>query len=1014
MKVSSIYKSFTSIFCIIGLFGTYAIAAQMDVNTRVQLIDKFQRVYDQLADEEPAKINVTLRLADLLAEQGRYISNEELGKGCEVCTGGEEERKRALAFYEETATKLDADRQASVQIQIGHLKEMLGQETAAIESYKKAIAVAVNPALLNEAQFSLAEIFFKRRQFEEAVTYYTLVVSHPDKRGKRGLSAYRKAWSLFNMGSYGPATEQLVTILKTPDLLSRGTNNGIVSVDMNFQDEVSRDYVIFSSKNGYTAKDFDTLFDLSRQETRLDHIFNLADELERMGQNDGAIDVWSKLIKKLSDPVKKWEAHVRYANLLRATKNNNEALNFYEKGLALSSRQKECKTEQCDEIRSRERSFVLDWNKEIKNGTDKDLARAYEIYNKFNTSMDTEYWGAEAWLKLGEKQKAFDGFKKAVAKYDAKEVAAEKADKQKSLNDMLENSLLKRVEIAEELKLASLPEVYKEYMAVSKSKSQQFQVQYQMAHLNYENKKYVEAQKDFINFIESTTSNDKEAVKLKEMAGDLALDALVLAKRDDLIPETAKTLAKLLPQKAKEYDQVVVKATINQSISVASNDSVDSSKKALKILKDGDFSNASLDEKKLITKNKLLLAERAGEVTEANGYVDQYLLLPNLTEDEKQFAYKKKAWLSELVFDFKGALAATENIKDLKEPSRTLQLALLTDLSGGDPTALFASYVVSHPTTDEAIDMAMELLKKSKTPWTEFAKYQKTYLVKTDKWKDAIMLSYSRDQNQTELAKYLTWDNSDAKKRVEYLQTVLLKPVQKTWNDRLTALTVDTSSQGKMTQSLTKRIDEIKKYEQYVSQVLKAELWFGQIYALDLLSKESKRFYDEVMSLPIPEELSPEEQEQYMGLLAQNASPFLTKHNQINTKLEEILGEKKAVEQTFAALRKESPEVQQLWVNEYKGLGDIGSADFKTFVEAQVAGLTAAESTVVVKGKPQSKDITLDQLMKIKSKVMQAPFDKNILGELLTAEKQRKQDQMVIYLEQRLSKLENIKKEAVK
>lgn len=998
------------------VFASKAVlAAQIDADTRMQLIDKFQKVYDQIADEEPAKINVTLRLADLLAEQGRYIANEELGKGCEVCTAGEEERKKALQYYEETANKLDSDRQASVFIQVGHLRELLGQETVAIESYKKAIGVAVNPVLLNEAQFSLAEIYFKRRQFDEAVKYYSMVVTHPDKKGKRGFAAYRKAWSLFNLGNYGAAVEQLVMILKTPELLNRGSNHGVVSVDINFQDEISRDYVIFSSKQGYSSKDFDNLFNLSRPETRLDHVFNLADELERLGQNDGAIDVWSKLIKKLSDPVKKWEAHVRYANLLRATKDNAEALKLYDRGLALSSRQKDCKTEECDEIRSRERSFVLDWHKELKDNANKDLAHAYDTYNKYNSSQDTEYWGAEVWLKLGEKQKAFDGFKKAVAKYDAKHVASEKIDKQKIYNDMLENSLLKRVEIAEELKLASLPEVYKEYMSLSQAKGQQYQVQYQMAHLNYENKKYLEAQKDFVAFIQNTTSNDKEAVKLKDMAADLALDSLVLAKRDDLIPSTAKELAKLLPHKAKEFDQVVVKATINQSISVASNESTDSSKKALRILKEGDFSNASLDEKKLITKNKLLLAERSGEITEANGYADQYLMLPNLTEEEKQFGYKKKAWLSELVFDFKGALSATENIKDLKEPARTIQLALLTDLSGGDPTALFSDYVQKHPATDEAIDMAMELIKKSKTPWAEFTRYQKTYLAKADKWKEAIMVAYSKDPNLTEVSKYLVWDNKDAKKRVEYLQTVLFKPVHQAWVDRLTAMNVDTSTQARMTQTLKNRIDEIKKYEQFVSSVLKAELWFGQIYSLDLLSKESKRFYDEVMSLPIPDELSPEEQEQYMGLLAQNASPFLTKHNQISEKVNEILGEKKAVEQTFTALKKENEDIQKLWVKEYKELEKVAPEEFTQFVETQIASLST-DDTVVSKDsrKIASKDITLEQLMKIKTKVMQAPFDKNILGELLAAEKQRKQDQMVIYLEQRMSKLDNIKKEAVK
>ena len=983
-------------------------AAQFDEQTRNQLIEKFSKVYDQLADEEPAKVNVTLRLADLLAEQGRFLANEELGKGCDVCNAGTDERQRALKFYEEAAGQLQNDKKASVTIQTGHLKELLGQEQAAINDYLVAIKSAVNPVFLNEAQFSLAEIYFKKRQFANAVKYYEMVVAHPDKKGKRGFAAYRKAWSHFNLGEYDKATNQLVTILKNPELLNRGANNGLVSVDANFQDEVSRDFVVFTAKKGYNTNDFDTLFDLSRNESRLDHIFNLADELERLGENGPAIDVWSKLIKKLSDPVKKWEAHVRYANLLRANKDVEGSLKLYEKALGLSQRQKSCVSDQCEEIRSRERSYVLDWNKELKTTPSKDLARAYDIYNKANSTMDTEYWGAEAWLATGDKNKAFVGFKKAVDKYEP--AAKDDAKNQKTLDEMFENSLLKRIEIAEELKLDSLPQTYKEYAQLSKNKAQMNQVNYQLAHLNYENKKYLEAYKDFVKFTKETKANDKEAIKLKEQAADLALDSLVLAKRDDLLIDAATDLSKLLPQKASEYDQIIRKAVINQSINLAGDTKSDGGKKALKLLKEADFSNATSDERKLIVKNKMILAEQVGQVAEANGYVDQFLLLPNLSVEEKQFAYKKKAWLSELMFDFKGALAATEKIEGIKEPGRTLQLALLTDLSGGDPTVLFDQFVMKNPTSPESLDMAMELMKKSSDRWKDFDKYQKTLLKSEDKWKEALLMAFENNPNLEILTKYITWDTLDSKKRIEILQTQLFKPVLEQAKAKLASMTVDSSNQNKMTTSLKSRVSEIKNFETFVAKVIKSDLWFGQIYALDFLSKESKRFYDEVMSLPIPEELGPEEQNQYMNLLSQNASPFLTKHNQINTKLEEIWNQKKSVDQVFANLDNQPKWVQSMWTAEYQKLADIAPETFKTYVDNKVQGLNQAVAVSLDK----SKDIPLDKVMKVKTKVMESPFDKSLLGELLSMEKQRKQDQMVIYLEQRLSKLDNLKQETVK
>lgn len=177
-------------------FACFSSAAKFDEQTRTRLIEKFSRVYDQLADEEPAKINVTLRLADLLSEQGRFLANKELGEGCNVCNAGVEERQKALDFYGEAAGQLQNDKRASVLIQMGHLQELLGKENLAIDSYTNATKVSINPSYLNEAQFSLAEIYFKQRRFDQAVKYYSLVVAHPDKKGQKRFCCLQKSLEL--------------------------------------------------------------------------------------------------------------------------------------------------------------------------------------------------------------------------------------------------------------------------------------------------------------------------------------------------------------------------------------------------------------------------------------------------------------------------------------------------------------------------------------------------------------------------------------------------------------------------------------------------------------------------------------------------------------------------------------------------------------------------------------------------------------------------------------------------
>ena len=1027
------------------LLEAKALASSFDGKTHEALIRKFSQVYDQLSDEDPSKINVTLRLADLLAEQGRSLANKQLGENCTICNAGEEERRRALSYYQEVLGRLQGDKKASVLIQAGHLQELMGLDALAIADYSQAIQGVKNPDLKAEAQFSLGELYFRKRSFSSAVQNYAAIVKSSDKKGRRGFAAYRLAWSLFNSGQYERATQQLISILKDPELQSRGVSHGVTTVDVDFKDEISRDLVIFSVKKGFQLKELEILSRLFRKETQLEHFFNLANELERLGQTRQALGVWSKLVGRMKEPVQKWEAYVRYSNLLRESRDFKTSLKIYKKAVALGDRQKACSMDECQEIRSRQRHYILDWHKSLKKPT-LELAQAYDIYNKYANLMDTEYWGAEIYFTLGDKKAAFLRFRRSVDKFKVseafykKKLAQEKQESQKFKNQtqeknqassqkkeeeggaqkrltdlyaMLEKSLLKRVEIAEKLELSYRREAYKEYLTWSRSQDQKSQIQYQLAHLNYENKEYMEAFKDFKDFVQMTrekAATDKGIQKIRLQAGDLALDALVLAQKEDLLIEAATVLSQQLPERTSEYDAIIRKALINQSMTWAQKETLSGYKKALDILKSGDFSHATQEEKKLIVKNKIILAEKLKDVSEANGYVTQFLNLPNLSEEEKQFAYKKQAWLSELMLDFPQALSATRHIKDLKEPQRTLQLALLTDLSGGDSSPLFEEYVKKRPKDSASLEMVMILMEESETPWKDFKRFQDILLTSEQNWKKALLISYEVQPLLEELKTYIHWNTIDKKKRNEILQMRLFKPVLEQAQTQLVKMNIDSSSQKAMTRTIKSRMAEIKKYEDFVAQVLKSQLWFGQVYALNILSQESKRFYEEVMLLPIPEGLTPEEQNQYMNLLSQSASPYLAKHNQIRTKLEDIWSQRRAVKRVFKDLVQQPRWIQSLWLEEYEGLTSIAPEKFKDFVQKEKKDFKKS----VAQKREKSKDIPLEKVVRLKGKVMTDPFNKSLIEELLAMEKQRKQAQMVIYLNQRLSKLDQIKEEAIK
>lgn len=981
--------------------------ASMNEATRDRLIEKFTKVYQQIADEEEAKVNVTLRLGDMLAEKGRDLANQELGEGCSICTAGDESRKQALRYYSEAVGFLKDDRKASVLIQMGHLYELLAQESEAIRSYEGVFSNAQNQKLIAEANFSLGELYFKKRNFPLAASYFQKVISAPDGVGRKGLSAYRKAWCEFNAGDYVKGTNELVTILQSPKLLTRSADTGVVSVDEEFKDEITRDLVVFMVKRGYKPDDFDVIYKLGKNETKIDHLTNFAEELERLGEVGNSIEVWNKLLGKIKDPVQKWGGQVRYANLLRENKKTEDSLKAFDRALSFGQAQKSCQTDLCQEIRLRERKFVLDWHNAIKKNPSEELSQAYAIYNGYNTDEpDMAYWGAEVDLTLKKQKEAFSGFAKVVDLYP--KAKAEDEKKKKELSQMFETSLLKRIEIAEEQKSSDIAKVYESYLALSKEKAQENQVKYQLARLAYDNKDYLKAYNQFKDFAVKTKSSDNKIVKLKEQAADLALDALVLAKRDDLLIAAAEELSEALPQKATEYQGIVRKAVINQSLELAQEKSGKTqagSKKALDLLKKADFSGASDSEKEVILKNKIILAEQTGQISEAIGYVNQYLALPSLSKENQQFAYTKKAWLSELVFDFAGALEATKNIESLKEPARTLQLALLTDLAGGDSSVLFREYIEKNPKAEESPEMAMDLIKKSDAAWSEFAKYKTVLEAKPALWREALLVAYEQNPSLENLAQVLKWNETDKKFRIEILQTQLIKPEVSKRAELLAAMSVDPNDQNKMVKDIQARTKAIEAYEAFTAEILKADLWFGQVYALDVLAKESQRFYEEIMTLPIPQELTPEEQNQYMNLLAQSASPYQAKSEQILTKLADVWNGKNAVKAVFSELSKQPKWVQSLWVKEYQDLIGIAPKEFNTFVTLEIDKFQGTEVTVAQK----SADVPLKDMMKVRSKVMAEPFNKSVLGQLLDIEKQRKQDKMVIYLEQRLSKIDQLK-----
>ncbi|RYZ75218.1 MAG: tetratricopeptide repeat protein, partial [Proteobacteria bacterium] len=373
-----------------------ASAQAVDPKTRDMLIEKLTQVYLNLAPADSSKVAITLRLADLHAERARLDAMKELETGCTTCTAGANDRKKALGYYQEVLPKVQENSVGKVLAQVGHLYEMTGNEKDAIATYERILKDPKSASAKAEANVSLAEVYFKRRDYAQAKKNYQAVLENPSALSK-GLAAYRIAWCEFNEGHLDPAINGLVTVLKTPELSARtAAVSGVAQIDKQFQEEVSRDLATFMARRTATVKDAALLYDVSPESAKISNVTFLASELERLGQAQASIDLWRFAQEKQSKPEARLEGLIRLAQLEMEQKQLPQASKDYESALSLWTTMGTCNEQDCAELKARLRKFVTDWNRTEKAAPSEALLNAYQAYLKtFSNESDMYLWAGK-------------------------------------------------------------------------------------------------------------------------------------------------------------------------------------------------------------------------------------------------------------------------------------------------------------------------------------------------------------------------------------------------------------------------------------------------------------------------------------------------------------------------------------------------------------------------------------------------------------------------------------------
>jgi hypothetical protein len=976
-----------------------------DAKTRDLLINKLTQVYMTLAPADSARTPLTTRLADLHAERARQEAMAELQAGCTVCNAGTEDRKKALRYYQEVLPKLNDSQVAKVLPQVGHLYQMTGQEKLAVETYEKVIKDGKQPEAVAEAHLSLAELGFKKRDFESAKSHYEKVLSIPQSSSK-GLAAYRIAWCEFNLGNLEASILGLKKVLTTPELSSRSATGGVVQVDKQFQEEVSRDLATFLARRPVTSDDAKMLFDLSPETVKLPNVIYLAGETERLGQGKSAIALWRFAQERQSKPRLKVEGHIRIAQLEMEQKNPRAAgqefdlaMNLW--GTAIGTSLETQADDQVKEMKARLRKLVLDWNRAEKKAPSDELSAAYKAYlSTFPEEADMTVWSAQVGRERKEFANAVALYSRGAQLYSASAKSAVKVEDKKGAIDGLENALLGAIETAEISKdNVLLVSAYDSYLTLSLDKNREVEVLYQKANIAYQNQDYPAASEQMRAIAFMTAAKSPDALKVRMQAADLALDALVLMKDDEKIEKWAKDFAGLFPKEAPEYAKVARKSVLTQSAALASKAAEGTAavdlEKAWMVLSRFDLSTTTPEDKVAYLKNRLILAEKTKRFAEARDSADQLLKLVGTSAEDKQYALSRKAWLAELILDFDTALNATEQIlptKDVPEDQRLLKLAMYADLANKDTRPYLSKYLGVSKDEDKQLTIASQLVREAKEPLKELDK-QKSVLLKKPELYGQIALEIAAKLEKVEIAKAaLTQKGIVGTNPGRLLSRMVILDEVSIQKAKFAAHVIDGSNQKKLASTLKARIAMIESLEKTAGKAVESGDWTTQLVSLDFLAKESERFYSEILSLPMPAGLSPEDEQQYLGLLSQQAAPYQIKAQDVKKKVEEFWANKSAVQALEKSLVSSTGALRSLVVKEIKLLASVAPDTSKAELEI-LASRPEANAAL----KPN-----LAQIEQARQAVREEPLSTARLETLLGLERQAGRVGMVSYLEGRI------------
>ena len=200
-------------------------------NDAQYLIKEMEAVRDSLKLDDPARIDLTVRLADLY-----FDTSIQEGKSEDIEVA-KKNRLKALDLYKSSLdAKASGLKKIKIQFQMARLFTKLNEGKMAEPYYLSVLASKETPKkLIEQSALALAEWHEDDARYEPAKKYYDLAISQCDATDSCNYSYYRKGWLLYKDTKLNDAIAAMEKSLWTKDGMIR--ENSLT------------DYLLFLSNN---------------------------------------------------------------------------------------------------------------------------------------------------------------------------------------------------------------------------------------------------------------------------------------------------------------------------------------------------------------------------------------------------------------------------------------------------------------------------------------------------------------------------------------------------------------------------------------------------------------------------------------------------------------------------------------------------------------------------------------------------------------------------------------------